>query len=77
LLKSLHADSIEKGGSGSDVGKLAEQGALCLGLVPDSTHYFDYHHSARDRFEAINRDDLHKGAAAMAIMVYLLAEKGI
>jgi carboxypeptidase Q len=76
-LTSLHADSIEKGGSGADVGKLAEQGTLCLGFVPVSTHYFDFHHSARDRFEAVNRDELHQGAAAMAILTYLLAEKGI
>ncbi len=76
-LAPLHANSIEKGGSGADVSKLAEQGALCLGFVPVSTHYFDFHHSARDRFEAINRDDLHQGAAAIAILTYLLAEKGI
>ena len=76
-LTSLHADTIEKGFSGSDVGKLAEQGTVCLGLVPVSTHYFDFHHSARDRIAAVNRDELHQGAAAMAIMVYLLAEKGL
>jgi carboxypeptidase Q len=76
-LAPLHADSIEVGFSGSDVGKLAEQGTVCLGLVPVSTHYFDFHHSARDRIEAVNRDELHQGAAAMAILTYLLAEKGI
>jgi hypothetical protein len=76
-LAPLHADSLEKGYSGADVGKLTEQGALCLGFVPDSTHYFDFHHSARDRIEAVHRDDLHRGAAAMAVLTYLLAEKGL
>jgi hypothetical protein len=26
--------------------------------------------------EAVNRDELHQGAAAISIMTYLLAEKG-
>jgi carboxypeptidase Q len=76
-LAPLHADLLELGHSGADVGQLADQGAVALGFVPVSTHYFDFHHSARDRIEAVNRDELHQGAAAIAIMTYLLAEKGL
>jgi hypothetical protein len=76
-LAPLHADSIVQGSSGADVEKLADQDALLLGFVPVSTHYFDFHHSARDRMEAVNRDELHQGAAAIAIMTHLLAEKGL
>jgi hypothetical protein len=76
-LAPLHAESIEKGGSGVDVAPLGALGAVTLGLVPDSTHYFDFHHSARDRIEAVDIKELHAGAAAMAILAYLLAEKGI
>jgi hypothetical protein len=76
-LAPLNAGSVEKGGSGSDVAPLGELGAIPLGFVPDSTHYFDYHHSARDRLEAVDRKDLHAGAAAIAVMTYLLAEKGL
>jgi hypothetical protein len=76
-LAPLHADSIEKGGSGADVGLLGPFGTVTLGYVPVSTHYFDYHHSARDRIEAVDRGDLHAGAAAMATLTYLLAEKGL
>ena len=47
-----------------------------LGFVPDSTHYFDFHHSARDRLEAVDRKELHAGAAALATLTYLLAENG-
>jgi carboxypeptidase Q len=76
-LAPLHADSIEKGGSGTDVAPLGAQGAVTLGYVPDSTHYFDFHHSARDRIEAVDAGELHTGAAAIATLTYLLAEKGL
>jgi hypothetical protein len=75
-LAPLHADSIVEGHSGADVSKLADQGTLLLGFNPDTTHYFDFHHTALDRIEAVNRDELHQGAAAIGIMTYLLAEKG-
>ena len=76
-LAPLHAGSIEKGGSGADVGPLVEQGTIAIGYIPDSTHYFDFHHSARDRIEAVDKKELHGGAAAMAVLTYLLAEKGL
>ena len=76
-LAPLHAGSIEKGGSGSDVAPLGALGAVTLGFVPDSTHYFDSHHSARDHLEAVDSKELHAGAAAMATLTYLLAEKGL
>jgi hypothetical protein len=76
-LAPVHADSIEKGGSGADVGLLGALGAVPLGYVPESTHYFDFHHSARDRIEAVDRKELHAGAAALAVLTYLLAEEGL
>ncbi len=76
-LAPLHAGSIEKGGSGADVGPLSEIGAVTLGYIPVSTHYFDFHHCALDRIEAVDIKDLHQGAAAIAALTYLLAEKGL
>lgn len=61
---------------GVDITPLREQtGASTFGLKPDATHYFDYHHSARDQLEAVVPTDLQRGAAAMATLVYLLAEE--
>ena len=73
----FHADAIEKGGSGTDVAPLGPLGAVTIGYRPVSTHYFDFHHSARDRLEAVNSEDLEDGAAAMATLAYPLAEQGI
>jgi hypothetical protein len=76
-LTPLHADVIEKGFSGADVGLLVPLGCVSLGFTPDTTHYFDFHHSARDRIEAVDPKDLNAGAAAIATLTYLLAEKGM
>jgi hypothetical protein len=76
-LAPVHADVIERGGSGADVAPLGALGAVTLGFVPDSTHYFDFHHSARDQVDAVDKAELHAGAAAVAALTYLLAEKGL
>jgi carboxypeptidase Q len=73
----FHADSIEKGGGGTDIEPLAPTGTVIIGYRPVSTRYFDFHHSARDRIEAVNAEELNGGAAAMTTLTYLLAEKGL
>jgi carboxypeptidase Q len=73
----VHADSIRKGGGGTDIEPLAPLGAVTIGYIPDAIHYFDLHHSSLDRIDAVNADELNGGAAAMAILAYLLAEKGL
>jgi len=75
-LALFHADAIRKGGGGTDIEPLRPLGAVTIGYIPDAGHYFDFHHSARDRIEAVNIDDLQNGAAAIATLTYLLAEKG-
>jgi len=76
-LKPLGIQSIDKGESGTDVEPLDELGTATFGYVPRSEHYFDLHHSALDRFEAVNKAELDGGAAAIAVFTYLLAEKGL
>ncbi|HET6323496.1 MAG TPA: M20/M25/M40 family metallo-hydrolase, partial [Planctomycetaceae bacterium] len=73
----VHADTIKKGGGGTDIEPLAPFGTITIGYIPDATHYFDFHHSSLDRLEAVNADELNGGAAAMATLTYLIAEKGL
>ena len=47
------------------------------GLRPDSQRYFEYHHTANDTFEAINKRELELGAAAMTSMIYLVDQYGL
>ena len=76
-LTALHADVITEDESGTDVAPLLDRGAATIGLIPVSTHYFDFHHSALDQLSAVNADDLHAGAAATAVLTYVIATEGM
>jgi hypothetical protein len=70
------ADRFELGGSGADIGPLRNNQIVLSGLRPDSQRYFEYHHTANDTFEAINKRELELGAAAMSSLVYLVDQYG-
>ena len=69
--------SWDENGGGADIGPLRDQGTFLIGLEPDSQRYFDYHHTAIDTFDKVNRRELQLGSAAMASLVYLLSEYGV
>ncbi|MCB0570572.1 MAG: M28 family peptidase [Phaeodactylibacter sp.] len=68
---------LRKGGSGADISGLKGQKGLLFGLDPDTQRYFDYHHTAIDCFDAVNKRELELGAAAMTSLVYLLDKYGL
>ena len=69
--------SFVKGHSGTDIEPLTSTKIVKAGLKPDSQRYFDYHHAANDRFEAVNKRELELGAATMASLIYLLDQYGM
>ena len=77
LLESIEADRIRKGGGGADISFLAKTGVPAIGLTPDRQRYFDYHHSDSDTIDKVNDRELELGAAAIAILAYVLAQEGI
>lgn len=76
VLEKANIEWIRKGGSGVDVQKI-KNAKLHLGYVPDDQRYMDYHHSANDTFDAVSPRELELGAAAIAIVAYLLSEEGL
>ncbi len=62
---------------GVDIGPLSKLGVPLAGLLPDPQRYFDYHHTEQDVFEAVNHRELKLGAAAMATLIYLVAQNGL
>ena len=70
-------DRFTLGGSGADIGPLRNGKIVLAGLRPDSQRYFEYHHTANDTFEAINKRELELGAAAMTSMIYLVDQCGL
>lgn len=75
LFEPLGADKIGRGWGGADISPLTEQGVLSLSLKPDTSHYFDLHHSPADTVDKIDPDHLQRNAAAFALMAYILAER--
>ncbi len=69
--------TLAKGGSGADISRLKSQKGLLLGLKPDSQRYFDYHHTAIDLMDTVNKRELQLGAAAMASLIYLVDKYGL
>jgi carboxypeptidase Q len=66
-----------KGGSGADISPLKGMKGLLSGYSPDSQRYFDYHHTADDTFDKVNKRELELGAASMAALVFLIDKYGL
>jgi hypothetical protein len=77
LFEPYLVHSFTIGHAGSDIEHLTSKGIVKAGLKPDSQRYFDYHHAANDKFDAINKRELELGAATMTTLIYLLDQKGI
>ena len=75
LFAALGADRIGPGGGGADIWPLSRQRVPAIGLLPEAHRYFDYHHSDNDTIDKVNERELELGAAAMAIMAYLISEE--
>ena len=75
FLKKAHIEWVVRGGSGPDINKIKNAKAL-IGYLPDDERYFDVHHSANDVYSEVNSREMELGAAAMAILTYLISEEG-
>jgi hypothetical protein len=73
-LAHIGADGVRSGGGGADISPLGKAQVPLMNLWQDTTHYFDYHHSAADTLDKVDPGDLARNVAAMAVMAYLLAE---
>ena len=64
-------------GDGADISPLRKQGVPCMGLEVNPQVYFNYHHTANDTFDKVNKRELLLGAAAMTAMAYMIAMYGL
>jgi len=75
LYDALAPLGVERGGNeangGADLGALKALGMPVLELKQDGTRYFDFHHTADDTFDKIDRDDLSQVVAAFATAAYI------
>ena len=74
LLAGLGADRLGPGGGGADISPLMKKGVLGIGHRTTMEHYFDWHHTQADMLDKVDPIELRKNVAALAVMVYALAE---
>lgn len=77
LLRQFWVLHMPDGGPGADIGPLRRLGPMVSNMIPYSQRYFDYHHAASDRFEAVHKRELELGASALAAICWLASEWGI
>jgi len=74
LLEGLGAGQIGLDGGGTDIAPLMKKGVLGVEHRTTMEHYFDWHHSQADTPDKVDPVELRKNVAALAVMVYVLAD---
>lgn len=77
MLEPYGLSDFSTEGGGADIGPLANQGVPLFGFLPDSQRYFNYHHTAEDTIDKVDKRELELGAASMAALVYLIDQYGL
>ena len=73
-LAVVGADSVAAGWAGVDIAPLVDAGVPGLGHRVHGEDYFAYHHSAADTFDKVDARELAQSVAAVAGLIYALAE---
>ncbi len=74
MLTPIGANTITRGGGGADISPLTREGVPSMGLTVDGTKYFWYHHTEADTIDKLNRDEVNRCVAAMAVMAFVVAD---
>ena len=73
-LAAMDADDVTDEGGGADIGPMRDHGVPQIGLRQYTHYYFDYHHTEADTFDKVDKGDLDRNVAAMALLAWSLAE---
>jgi carboxypeptidase Q len=74
LLAGIGATSVSAGGGEADIGPLMKLGVPGISHRTSMEHYFDWHHTNADMLDKVDPIELRKNVAAMAVMLYVLAD---
>ena len=61
-------------GGGADIGPIMATGVPGMGLNVDGTRYFWFHHTDADTPDKLDRAEVQRCVAAMAVMAYIAAD---
>jgi len=62
------------GGDGTDIGPMLAKGVAAIDLNQDGTRYFDWHHTAEDVLDRIDKTQLRQNVAAWTAMLGVVAD---
>jgi carboxypeptidase Q len=75
VLAANGAGSLENAAeTGEDIAGMTEKGVPSFAPVQDNRFYFNYHHTAADTFDKVDKKHLNENAAVMAVLAYALAD---
>jgi carboxypeptidase Q len=75
LTAGLDTNRVAASGEGADIGPAVRAGGIpSMSFNGDAGQYFVIHHTPADTIERIAPDDLTRGAAAVAVMAYVVAD---
>ncbi|MCA0377615.1 MAG: M28 family metallopeptidase [Gemmatimonadetes bacterium] len=74
LLAPIGAQRIGPSGGGADINPLMQTGVPGMGLEVDGTRYFWFHHTDADTPDKLDRKEVARCVAAMAVMAYIAAD---
>jgi carboxypeptidase Q len=74
LLGPTGGDRIRPGGGGADIGPSVQAGGIPAMSLNVEGDYFLIHHTPADTIERISPDDMAKGAGAIAVVAYIVAD---
>jgi carboxypeptidase Q len=74
LLQPIGAHRLTIGGGGADISPLIPYGVPQMGLHVDGSKYFWFHHTHADMPDKLDPDELNRCAAAIALMVFVVAD---
>lgn len=60
--------------TGEDIAGMTAKGVPSFAPVQDNRFYFNYHHTAADTFDKVDKKHLNENAAVMAVLAYALAD---
>lgn len=72
LLDPYFLQYMDAGGGGADIYPLKQIGVPLIGFQPDGQKYFDYHHTADDTFDKVNKRELEISAGVIGAIIYLI-----
>jgi carboxypeptidase Q len=75
VLQSIGAATLEPSPeAGEDIGFINQKGVPGFAPNQDSRFYFNYHHTAADTFDKVDKRELNENAAVMTVLSYALAD---